>query len=197
MSVERTSTAVEDLIAEHVAVSFTENDSPVRAKSTATQIRSRITDHFQPGPISSDQDNSPPAILALYNRLFSAFSLVQPATISHDRTAQLDLLHKRLEELCREAADSMQGHATSARVDLLLERQELALKNEFTVGFGQVEMGLVSTAALALVLLNAIDLLWAVPILALGIGRSWHLDRQCRKRRARIAEIDAFLVPAA
>ncbi|KLK91777.1 hypothetical protein AA309_18035 [Microvirga vignae] len=57
-------------------------------------------------------------------------------------------------------------------VDLRLERHQLVLKNEVTEGFGRVETWIVSIAALALVLLRAIDFLWTLPILALGIGRS-------------------------
>lgn len=193
MSVEGTSTIVENLIADHIAASFEQKNPHATTKVTAAQIRNRITDHFQPSGAGSEQDNSPPAVQALYSRLFRAFSLAPSASSSHDRVQQLDRLHEALQEFRRKAADTPQGSAGSVPFDLLLERQQLLLKNEFTVGFGRVEMWLVSSAVLTLVLLNAIDFLWALPILAFGVFRSLHLDRQCKKRCARITEIDAII----
>jgi len=201
MPVERAHVAIENLIADHVAVSFGQKDRAYTAESTAAQIRRRITDHFQHGTIGSEQDNAPPGILALRSRLVTAFSPAQRINAAGDRAEQLAFLKISLEELRRQTAaipvlrnDKEPGKPL--HVDLLLERQQLVLKNEFTEGFGRVETWLVSLAALALVLLRAIDFLWALPILTLGIGRSWYLDRQCKKRMMRIAEIDAIVEPS-
>lgn len=200
MPVERAHVEVESLIANHVAASFRHKDPAGTVESTAAQIRSRITDRFQHDAIGSEQDNAPPAVLTLRNRLITAFSPAQTLNAAHDRAEQLARVQISLEELRRQAAaSSVRRNAEDLEkplhVDLLLERQQLVLKNEFTEGFGRVETWLVSLAVLALVLLRAIDFLWALPILALGIGRSWYLDRQCRKRMARIAEIDAIVEP--
>ncbi|MXQ10077.1 hypothetical protein [Microvirga makkahensis] len=165
------------------------------AESTAAQVRSRITDYFQPSTVCFDQDNFP---------LRSWRSTAVHSEHSHsrrrptgtpDRTAQLALLHQTLETIHHNAAASIQQNAQPAHAELLLERQQLVLKNEFTEGFGRIEIWFVSTTVFTLVLLSAIELLWAFPILALSIGRSWHLDRQCRKRRTRISEIDAIARP--
>ncbi|WP_414473735.1 hypothetical protein [Microvirga sp. M2] len=197
MPAEKTFIAVESLIADHVAISFKQGETSSRADGTAAQIRRHITDHLQAPHISSEQDNSPPpAVQALYNRLFSAFSIVQPAGSSDDRLPQLTLLHKTLQALSQEARSSTRKNLRSAHVDLLLERQQLVLKNEYTLGFGRIEIWLVSIAALFLIVLNAIDFFWSLPALGLSVGRSWHLDRQCKKRSARIAEIDAIVDPA-
>ncbi|WP_243373399.1 hypothetical protein [Microvirga solisilvae] len=201
MPVERAHVAIENLIADHVAASFRSKERTAVADNTAAQIRSRITDRFQHAKIGSEQDNAPPAIVALRDRIITIFSPPQKLDPAHDRAEQLTLLQASIEELRRHTATiAIERREEQSRkprhVDLLLERQQLVLKNEFTEGFGRVETWLVSIAALALVLLRAIDFLWALPILALGIGRSCYLDRQCKKRSARIAEIDAMIEPA-
>ncbi|MEZ0170134.1 hypothetical protein [Microvirga sp. TS319] len=196
MPAEKSFIAVENLIADHVAISFKQDETFSKADGTAAQIRRRITDRFQAPRAGSEQDNSPPAVQALYNRLFSAFSIVQPAGSSDDRLPQLTLLHKTLRALSQETRSSTRKDMRPAHIDLLLERQQLVLKNEYTLGFGRIEIWLVSLAALFLVMLSAIDFLWSLPALGLSVGRSWHLDRQCKKRCARIAEIDAIVEPA-
>ncbi|MCG7391544.1 hypothetical protein MHY87_01300 [Microvirga sp. ACRRW] len=197
MSVERANVAVEHMIADHVAVSFKQKASPAGAESTAAQIRQCITDKFELVAPGNEQDNSPPAIQLLRDSLIKAFSPAQAPNTSQSRAEQLALLHSSLEGMRRISAVATLKPGKPVHVDLLLERQQLVLKNEFTEGFGRFETWLISIAALALVLLNAIDYLWAIPILALSVGRSWHLDRQCKKRRERIAEIDAVVQPAA
>lgn len=201
MPVERAHVAVESLIAEHVALSFRQNDRGGTIEGMAAQIRSRITDRLQHNAVGSEQDNAPPALLTLRNTLVTAFPPAPTLDAAQDRTEKLALLQVSLAELRRQAPlRSMAPHdgppGKPLDVDLLLERQQLVLKNEFTEGFGRVETWLVSIAALALVLLRAIDFLWALPILMLGIGRAFSLDRQCRKRMTRIAEIDAIMEPA-
>lgn len=198
MSVERANVAVENLIADHIAASFRQETPSASRETTAAQIRSRITDRFQIGALGPEQDNTPPAIQLLRANLINAFAFLPPqsAKPSQDRTEQLALLQASAQELHRTGVSSGPTRGTPLHVDLLLERQQLVVKNEFTEGFGRFETWLVAVAVLALVLIQAIDYLWAVPILALSIGRSWHLDHQCRKRRTRIAEIDAIIQPA-
>jgi hypothetical protein len=197
MSVDGSCLAVENLIADHVASSFQQKGSPGKGDNTAAQVRSRITEHFAPSNLGSDQDNSPPAVVALYSRLFRAFAVAQPSSSIQDRSPELVRLQETLKELHRTAPASIQGKGRGSHLDLLLERQQIALKNEFTEGFGRIELSLVAVTALTLILIGSIDYLWALPIFGLSVGRSWHLDRQCRKRRARIAEIDAIIETAA
>lgn len=197
MLVETNFTAVESLIAEHVATSFKEKKSPATDASTAAQIRNCITDRLKPVSVSSDQDNSPPAVLVHYNQPSRAFSLTPPVGISQVRASRLDLLHRSLEELRLKAGGATRGHSHPAPIELILERQQLALKNELTEGFGRLETWFVSITAFALVLLNAIDVFWALPVLALSIGRSLHLDWQCKKRSLRMAEIDTLAAVSA
>lgn len=192
MSAETTPIAIESMIADHVALSFKQEEASSEAGGTAAKIRSRITNRFQPFEVSPEQDNAPPAVQALYGRLFRAFTLAPPAAGSpHDRLPQLKRLHDKLEALHGASKSSADRGAAAPQVNLLLERQGLAMKNEYTVGFGRLEICLVAIAAFIPVLLDSIDFVWALPVLALSIGRSWHLDRQCKKRSARIAEIDA------
>ncbi len=197
MSAERSNIAVESLIADHVAVSFRKKASSVRS-DTASQIRSRITDHFQFGAPGSEQDNVPPAAKILHDGLIRAFTFLPPQSpaLPHDRTEEIVRLQASAQELHRAVA-SAPGARAPAHVSLLLKRQQFALKNELTEGLGRLEVSLVSITTLALILLDAINYLWALPILALTIGRSWQLDRQCKKRRAKIEEIDAIVQPIA
>ena len=196
MSVERANVAIENLIADHVAASFRQDASPAEAETTVDQVRRRITDHFQPATLGTEQDNAPPAFRVVQAILTKAFPPGELPSFSDKRAEQLELLQATLEKLRRAAAASNPRHGNAIRADLLLERQQLTLKNEFTEGFGRFETWLVSLSALALVLLDAIDYLWVFPILTLSVGRSWYLDRQCKKRRARIMEIDALVRPA-
>ncbi len=194
MSIDRAHVAVEVMIADHVAASFQQSAVAPKAETTASQIRSRITDQFERTKPGSEQDNRPPALTELRNRIIEIFGPVRDEPISHERAEALDGLQQSLERLRGASLGIASRSGSSAlHMQLLLERQQLALKNEFTEGFGRVEIWIVSIAALGLVLLNAIDFIWALPILALGIGRSWLLDRRCRKRHARIAEIDTLV----
>jgi hypothetical protein len=197
MSLGRAHVAIENLIADHVALSFGQKAQRGSTASTAAQIRSRITDQFQHGALGPDQDNSPSAILALRDRIAKAFPLPPPRIEAPDRFEQLARLRTTLESLRSENRDSSHHREKPVHWDLLLERQQLALRTELTEGFGRLEMWLVSIATLILVMLRAIDFIGALPILAAGIGRSWYLDRQCTKRHARIAEIDALVEPSA
>lgn len=191
MSIDRAPVAVETMIADHVAVSFQRSPVAPKVETTVSQIRSRITDQFEHAKPGSEQDNRPPALTELRNRIIEIFGPVREEPASHERAEALEGLQQSLERL-RSPNRSQEGR-NPIHMQLLLERQQLVLKNEFTEGFGRMEIWLVSIAALGLVLLNAIDFLWALPILALGIGRSWFLDRKCKKRHARIAEIDTFI----
>lgn len=194
MSIDRAHVAVEIMIADHVAASFQRNAVAPKIETTASQIRSRITDQFERTQLGSEQDNRPPALTELRNRIIEIFGPVREEPTSHERAEALESLQQSLERL-RSSSSKIASQSSSdpLHMQLLLERQQLALKNEFTEGFGRVEIWLVSIAALGLVLLNAIDFVWALPILALGIGRSWLMDRKCKKRHARIAEIDTAL----
>ncbi|MGO4386967.1 hypothetical protein AB4Y85_05480 [Microvirga sp. 2YAF29] len=192
MSIDRAYVAVEAMIADHVAVSFQRN-AALEIETTASQIRNRITDRFERTKPGSEQDNRPPALTELRNNIIEIFGPVREEPISHERTEALEGLQQSLERLRNTSMRiAFQGN-NPLHMQFLLERQQLTLKNEVTEGFGRVEIWLVSIAALGLVLLNAIDFVWSLPILALGIGRSCFLDRRCKKRHARIAEIDALI----
>lgn len=192
MSIDRAPVAVETMIADHVAASFQRSAAP-KDETTASHIRSRITDQFERTKPGIEQDNRPPALTELRNRIIEIFGPAREEPVSHERAETLEDLQRSLEWI-RSTQDRAVGseNGSSLYMHLLLERQQLALKNEFTEGFGRVEIWLVSIAALALVLLKAIDLIWALPILALGVGRSWYLDRKCKQRHSRIAEIDSL-----
>lgn len=193
MSIDRASHAVEIMIADHVAASFQAKTAP-KVETTASQVRNRITDQFARAQPGTDQDNRPPALTQLRNRIIEIFGPAREETTSHERSEALESLQQSLERIrVAKAKPVPQENRDPLYMQLLLERQQLVLKNEFTEGFGRVEIWLVSIAALALVLLNAISFVWALPILVLGIGRSWYLDRRCRQRHMRIAEIDGLL----
>jgi hypothetical protein len=80
-----------------------------------------------------------------------------------------------------------------AKSQLLIERQQLFMRNELTEGFGRIEAWILSIAFLTLVLLNVVSILWALPLLALSIGRAWYLDRECKRRLGKMAEIDSLI----
>jgi hypothetical protein len=194
MSIDRAHVAVEVMIADHIATSFQQKAAEPKAETTASQIRSRITDQFGHPKPGSEQDNRPPALIELRNNIIEIFGPVRDEPISHERAEALESLLQSLKQ--RHAAglkSTPQAGSNPLYMQLLLEREQLVLKNEFTEGFGRIEIWIVSISALGLVLLNAIDFMWALPILALGIGRSWFLDRKCKERHARITEIDALI----
>jgi hypothetical protein len=194
MSIDRAHVAVEVMIADHIAASFHRDADAPKIETTASQIRSRITDQFEHPKPGSEQDNRPPALMELRNNIIEIFGPVRDEPISHERANALESLLQSLKQR-REVGLKIasQGDSNPLYMQLLLEREQLVLKNEFTEGFGRIEIWLVSISALGLVLLNAIDFMWALPILALGIGRSWFLDRRCKERHARITEIDALI----
>jgi hypothetical protein len=124
----------------------------------------------------------------------SAFSTITETHDATDRSSQLSDLKGNLENLrSAKAAASERYLLEHAKTRLMIERQQLVVKNEVTQGFGRIEVWILSIASLALVLLNLASILWAVPILAISIGRSWYLDRKCRGRARKIAEIDALV----
>ena len=187
MSTDRAESGVETAIKRHVAKSYQQG-------TTAAHIRGRITDSFQPDELRIEQDNQPPALVALQRRIIAAFLPIEREYDVPDRSADLAALKRTLERQrdARPRADQKQLLAY-AKSQLLIERQQLFLKNEFTEGFGRLEIWALSIAILTLFLLNVVSVFWGLPLFALSIGRAWHLDRQCKRRLAKISEIDALL----
>jgi len=190
MSTDRAEAAFKTAIARHVGSTHRQaNEEP-----TVAQIRNRITDSFQPTELRDEQDNQPPALVALRRRIIAAFSHTARPYDTLDRSSELEALKGALERQRRPQQASNQRHLLEyAKSQLLIERQQLFLKNEFTEGFGRIESWTLSIAFLALVLLNAVNILWGLPLLALSICRAWHLDRQCRRRGRKIEEIDVLI----
>ncbi len=187
MSTDRAESAVETSSTGHAAKSHQQG-------MTAARIRDRITDKFQPEELRIEQDNQPPAPVALQQRIFAAFSPIEREYDTQDRASDLAALMGTLERQRRARLTSDQKHLLAyAKSQLLIERQQLFLKNEFTEGFGRLEVWALSIAILILVLLNLVGILWSLPLLALSIGRAWHLDRQCKCRLAKISEIDTLI----
>lgn len=200
MPLERAPIEVENLIADHVASSFRRNDRARSTNGAAAQIRSCITDRFPHSKIGFEQDNTPLTIPAVRNRVVTIASPPQKFTPASDHREKLALLQASLNELRRRREPHVsRKHERQLHellhVGLLLERQKLTLKNEVTKGFGRLETWIIALVALALILLKAVPFLWGLPILAFGIGRAWYLDHRCKKRLARVAEIDAILAP--
>jgi len=194
MSTERAEAALESAIAAHVAASFQRNDRSDEPETTAAQIRSRITDRFQAVEIPTEQDNQPPALVAFYRRIAAAFAPIAREPESAERSSSLADLKNGLATL-RSALPAMpqRSKLDHAKTRLLIERQQLLMQNEFTEGFGRIEVWILSIAALTLVLLEAVGILWALPLLALSIARSWQMDRRCKARLRKVAEIDALV----
>jgi hypothetical protein len=192
MSIDRAESGIEIVIAEHVATSFQRRID--QHGTTATTIRNRITDTFPTGPIGTEQDNQPPALVSLYRRIAAAFA---PTTIephSDERAMQLKDLKGTITTFRSEKAAARKIHLLEhARTCLLMERQQLFLKNEFTEGFGRIEAWILSMTFLVLVLPGSISLVWALPILGLSIARAWYLDRQCKRRLKKISDIDTLI----
>ncbi|MEE1657138.1 hypothetical protein VB618_13095 [Microvirga sp. CF3062] len=190
MSTDRAGATIETAIARHVATIF-EHD---RQETTVGQIRRRITDDFETTELQTGQDNKPPALVALHRRILKAFAPVDRAYDTPDRVSDLTELRGRLER--QRSCQQVNGQKyllDYAKSQLLMERQQLFLKNEFTEGFGRIEAWVLSIAFLTLVLMNVVSILWALPLLTLSIGRAWHLDRQCKRRLGKIAEIDSLI----
>jgi hypothetical protein len=194
MSTERAEAALESAIAAHVAASFQRNDRGDEPETTAAQIRSRITDRFQAVEIPTEQDNQPPALVVFYRRIAAAFAPIAREPESAERSSSLADLKNGLATL-RSALPAMpqRSKLDHAKTRLLIERQQLLMQNEFTEGFGRIEVWILSIAALTLVLLEAVGILWALPLLALSIARSWQMDRRCKARLRKVAEIDALV----
>lgn len=194
MSMERAEAALESAIAAHVAASFQRNDRGDEPETTAAQIRSRITDRFQAVEIPTEQDNQPPALVVFYRRIAAAFAPIAREPESAERSSSLADLKNGLATL-RSALPlaPQRSRLDHAKTRLLIERQQLLMQNEFTEGFGRIEVWILSIAALTLVLLEAVGILWALPLLALSIARSWQMDRRCKARLRKVAEIDALV----
>jgi hypothetical protein len=194
MSTERAEAALESAIAAHVAASFQRNDRGDEPETTAAQIRSRITDSFRAAEIPTEQDNQPPALVVFYRRIAAAFAPIAREPESTDRSSSLADLKNGLATL-RSALPAMpqRSRLDHAKTRLLIERQQLLMQNEFTEGFGRIEVWILSIAALTLVLLEAVGIVWALPLLALSIARSWQMDRRCKARLRKVAEIDALV----
>ncbi|QRM30969.1 hypothetical protein [Microvirga sp. VF16] len=194
MSMDRAEAAVEMAIAKHVANSFQRTSRDGKPDTIVVQVRNRITDSFQPSDFQTEQDNQPPALVALYRRIAAAFTPTAREPDTSERTSRLSDIKGSLETL-RGALPSMaqRSRLDHARGHLLIERQQLLVKNEMTEGFGRIETWVLSFAFLGLVLLDAVSILWALPFLGLSICRAWYLDRQCKRRLKKIADIDALL----
>jgi hypothetical protein len=190
MSSDRAGATIETAIARHVASTFEREGQG----TTVAQIRRRITENFEPVALPTGQDNQPPALVALHRRIVAAFVPRERAYDTPDRFSDIAELKNVLERQRSSRPVNHQRHLFEyAKNQLLIERQQLFMRNEFTEGFGRIEAWILSVAFLTLVLLNAISILWALPLLALSIGRAWHLDRQCKRRSVKMAEIDSLI----
>jgi hypothetical protein len=193
MSTDRAEAALEIAIAKHVANSFQRSDQS-KDDTIVVQVRNRITGSFQYGEFQTEQDNRPPALVAFYRRITAAFT---PIAIEHDtpeRSSRLSDIKGSLEDLRGTLSTvSQKSRMDHAKIHLLIERQQLLVKNQLTEGFGRMEAWILSIAFLGLVLLDVISILWALPILGLSICRAWYLDRQCKHRLKKISEFDALI----
>ncbi|MBA1156453.1 hypothetical protein [Microvirga mediterraneensis] len=193
MSTERAEAALEIAIARHVAISFQRSRRSTDV-TLAARSRNHITDNFQLGEIQTDQDNRPPALVAFYRRISTAFTPVAMEPHSPERSSHLSDVKGSLENLRgRLSTVSQKSRMDHARFQLLIERQQLLVKNQLTEGFGRIESWILSLSFLGLVLLNAVSLLWALPFLGFSIGRAWYLDRACKRRRKKISDIDVLI----
>lgn len=194
MSTDRAGIFVDPASGEH-ATRIIEVSSPAsRPEAPVHQIRSRITDTFQLAPLPGEQDNQPPALVALYRRVSMAFSADGRERDTPERSSRLIDIKGTIESLRKFPNASQQRLLLEhARTCLSSERHQLLMKNEFTEGFGRIEAWVLSITALGLVLFGVLSIFWALPILALSIGRSWYLDRQCKRRLEKVSDIDALL----
>ncbi|MFL4992400.1 MAG: hypothetical protein ACJ8CF_08745 [Microvirga sp.] len=193
MSTDRAEAAVEIAIAKHVANSFQRNG---RNKDDAIVVQARncITDSFSLSELQTEQDNQPPALVAFYRRIAAAFTPIAREQETPERASRLTDITGSLENL-RSALPSLaqKSKLDHAKAHLLIERQQLLVKNELAEGFGRMEAWILSIAFLGLVLLGALSILWALPFLGLSICRAWYLDKQCKHRLKKIMEIDALV----
>ena len=191
MSTDRAEATIEAAIAGHVARFFFEHGRQVTA---VAQIRNRIIDHFEPNARETEQDNQPPALIALHRRIAAAFAPVERVYDTPDRISDLAELRESLKRQRSPGQETELKHLLGyAKSQLLIERQQLFMKNEFTEGFGRIEAWVLSIVFLTLVLLNVVSILWALPLLGLSICRAWYLDKQCKRRLEKIAAIDSLI----
>jgi hypothetical protein len=190
MATDRAGATIETAIAKHVA-GLLERDG---RGTIVTHIRRRITDDFEQTELQTGQDNQPPALVALHRRIVAAFTPIDRAYDTPDRSSDITELRVALERQRGSRQVDHQKHLFEyAKSQLLIERQQLFLKNELTEGFGRIEAWILSIAFLTLVLLNVVSILWALPLLMLSVGRAWYLDRQCKRRLGKITEIDSLI----
>jgi hypothetical protein len=190
MSSDRAGATIETAIARRVASAFERSGQ----EHTVARIRHRITENFDPTALKTGQDNQPPALVALHRRIVAAFAPRERAYDTPDRFSDIAELRNALALQRSSHPVNHQKHLLEyAKSQLTIERQQLFMRNEFTEGFGRIEAWILSIAFLTLVLLNVVSILWALPLLALSIGRAWHLDRQCKRRLGKMAEIDALI----
>jgi hypothetical protein len=190
ITTDRAEATIETAIAKHVAGLF-ERDG---RGTIVTHIRRRITDNFEQTELQTGQDNQPPALVALHRRIVAAFTPIDRAYDTPDRSSHITELRVALERQRGSRQVDHQKHLFEyAKSQLLIERQQLFLKNELTEGFGRIEAWILSIAFLTLVLLNVVSILWALPLLMLSVGRAWYLDRQCKRRLGKITEIDSLI----
>ena len=190
MSSDRAGATIETAIARHVASTFEREGQD----TTVAQIHRRITGNFEPTVLPTGQDNQPPALVALHRRIIAAFVPRERAYDTPDRFSDIAELKNVLERQRGSRPINQQVQLFQyAKSQLLIERQQLFMKNEFTEGFGRIEAWILSIAFLTLVLLNVVSILWALPLLTLSIGRAWYLERQCKRRIAKMAEIDTLI----
>jgi hypothetical protein len=193
MSTERAEAALEIAIARHVATSFQRSGRNTDV-TIAARSRNHITDSFPHGEFPTDQDNRPPALVVFYRRIAAAFTPVAIVPHTPERASRLSDIKGSLENLRGTLSTvSQKSRMDHAKVHLLIERQQLLVKNQLTEGFGRMEAWILSLSFLGLVLLNAVSLLWALPFLGLSICRAWYLDRTCKHRLRKISDIDALI----
>ncbi|EIM28131.1 hypothetical protein [Microvirga lotononidis] len=193
MSTERAEAALELAIAKHVAISFQRSGRNTDV-TIAARSRSRITDSFRHGEFQTEQDNRPPALVAFYRNITAAFAPVAIEPHAPERSSHLYDIKDSLVTLRGALSTvSQKSRMDHAKIQLLIERQQLLVKNQLTEGFGRIESWILSLSFLGLVLLNAVSLLWALPFLGFSIGRAWYLDRTCKRRLRKISDIDALI----
>ena len=190
MATDRAGATIETAIAKHVAGLFERDERG----TIVAHIRRRITDDFGQTELQTGQDNQPPALAALHRRIVAAFTPIDRAYDTPDRASDITELRVALERQRGSRQVDHQKHLFEyAKSQLLIERQQLFLKNELTEGFGRIEAWILSITFLTLVLLNVVSILWALPLLMLSVGRAWYLDRQCKRRLGKITEIDSLI----
>ncbi len=152
MSTDRAEAAVEMAMAEHVANAFRQTAGKGQVDAIASRVRNRITEHFAPRELQTEQDNQPPALVAFYRRIASAFAPIAREPETPERASRLTGIKSSLVTL-RGTLPAMgqRSRLDHARAELLIERQHLVVKNELTEGFGRMEAWILSISFLILV----------------------------------------------